>query len=55
MSRTFKDSYYESDNFGRKNQGKSSKQKRQKIKDYLRNIEDFDEDFEDVEEFNEND
>jgi len=52
MSKTFKEDYYGDDNWGKKKQGKSSRQKRQKVKDYLRHIDgDFEEDFkEEIEE-----
>jgi len=39
MSKTFKEDYYGDDGWGRKKQGKSSKQKRLKVKDYLRHLE----------------
>lgn len=54
MSKTFKKGYFDRDNWGIKKVGKSNKQKRQKVKDYLRHIEkngvdESDEDF-DIEE-----
>jgi len=51
MSKTFRDGYYDEDGWRRKKQGKPHKQKRQKVKDYLRQIqEDFEEDI-DFDEF----
>lgn len=53
MSKSFRDTY-DSDNFGTKRINKSHKQKRQKVKDYLRQIDtDNIPDDEDFDEFNE--
>jgi hypothetical protein len=38
MSKTFKEGYYNDDNWGIKKVEKTNKQKRQKVNDYLRNI-----------------
>lgn len=53
MSKSFRDTY-DIDNFGTKRINKSHKQKRQKVKDYLRQIDtDNIPDDEDFDEFNE--
>jgi len=38
MSKTFRENYYDADNYGMEKVGKSQKKSRQKVKDYLRKI-----------------
>ena len=39
MSKTFREGYYEDEGWRKEKIGKTSKQKRQKVKDYLKQIE----------------
>lgn len=38
MSKTFRDNYFEDDGLGKRKSQKSHKQKRNKVKDFLRNL-----------------